>query len=167
MLRYLGMIKTQNPIVKWILIGLLILSLYFILFMGGCYGLAKLIYVSKGCEQFHIDNTEMHTDIDIPKINEIDCSYGKSQKLKRTYFVIDKTKIKMLRYIAFSEFKALANSHTFSLTDFFRCNADSIRKLNSRNTLFYKEESKDNGEYYKALLDSTTGQVWVNLKYAD
>jgi hypothetical protein len=161
------MIKIKNTILKWSLVSVLIFSFCFILFMGGCYGLAKLVYISKGCKQLHIDNTEMHTGIDIPAKKEIDCNYSESQRLKRTYFVIDKTEVKMPRYIVFSEFKPLLNSAVLSTNDFFRLTQDTLYKLIKRNTLFYKEHCKASGEYYKALLDTTSGQVWVNLKYVD
>lgn len=161
------LLKLNNPLLRWTVNIILILSLLSLLFMGGCYGLTKLIYVSKGCEHFYIDNTEMHTGIDIPQTTSIDCVYNKQTKLKRIYFVIDKLNVRMPRYISFSQFKPLEKSLNFKTDDFMCFNEDSLKKRIQTNALFYKEHNVIGGEYYKALLDTSTGQLWINLKYAD
>ncbi len=145
---------------------LIIVILMALTLLGGCYGLARLIYNSKGCEQFHIDNTEMHTATNIPEKLEIDCHYNSKTLLKRVYFVIDKEQEEMPAYISFSEFKPLAPHSGFKTDDFFRFNTDTLGKLHS-SALFYKEHTRQNGEYYKALLDTVSGQVWLNLRYVE
>jgi hypothetical protein len=160
------MIITNNVIRKtlWVLLVLLMLC---VVFMGGCYGMAKLIYASRGCEQFYIDNTEMHTGIDIPQKLYIDCAYNKEQKTKMVYYVIDKPNVPMQRYISFSEFKPLRVFPFTSSRDTFHFNADTMLRLQQRNTLFTKEYKDQSGERYTALLDTSSGQVWLQLTYAD
>lgn len=156
----------RNRFVRTILLILTVLLLALLLLIGGCYGLGKLIYSrAKACEQFYIDNTELHTRTDIPAKLEIDCHYNSKTMLKRVYFVIDKKEVKMPRYIVFSEFKPLPAESGFKTDDFFRFNADTLGKLHN-SALFYKEHTKQNGEHYKALLDTVSGQVWLNLNYA-
>lgn len=156
----------KNRILRTILQILTFILLTLLLLMGGCYGLGKLIYSrAKACEQFYIDNTELHTRTDIPAKLEIDCHYNSQTLLKRVYFVIDKKEVKMPRYIVFSEFKQLPSGSGFKTNDFFRFNEDTLGKLH-KSALFYKEHTKQNGEYYKALLDTVSGQVWLNLRYA-
>lgn len=157
----------NNHLLRKILWVLLVLLIVCVLFMGGCYGLAKLIYTSRGCEQFYIDNTEMHTGIDIPQKIYIDCNYKKPQKTKTVYYVIDKPNVPMQRYISFSEFKPIRAIPSTLAKDTFHFNADTLLHLQQRNTLFTKTYLATNGERYVALLDSSTGQVWINLTYAD
>lgn len=161
------LLKMNNVILKRCLNIVLIIAILFLIFVGGCYGVSKLIYASKGCEQFYIDNTEMHTGIDIPKILKIDCQYNKQMKRKRLYFLIDKSSVPMHRYISFSEFKALEKDFIVTTDDFIHCNEDSLKKRKTSSTLFYKKYGDANGESYKALLDSNAGKVWIDLKYAD
>lgn len=161
------LLKMNNVILKRCLNVVLIIAILFLIFMGGCYGLTKLIYVSKGCEHFYIDNTEMHTGIDIPKTLKIDCQYDKQMKRKRLYFVIDKSSVPMFRYISFSGFKVLEKDFIVTTDDFIHYNEDSLKKRKTNSTLFYKKYADANGESYKALLDSNSGKVWIDLKYAD
>lgn len=157
----------KNRVFRTILLILTVLLLTLLLLTGGCYGLGKLIYSrAKACEQFYIDNTELHTRTDIPAKLEIDCHYNSKTLLKRIYFVIDKEEVKMPNYIIFSEFKPLPAESGFKTDDFFRFNADTLVKLHN-SALFYKEHTKQNGEYYKALLDTASGQVWLNLRFAE
>ncbi len=157
----------RNRFVRTVLLILAVLLLTLLLLMGGCYGLGKLIYSrAKACEQFYIDNTELHTRTDIPAKLEIDCHFNSKTLLKRVYFVIDKKEVKMPGYIVFSEFKPFTSGTGFKTNDFFRFNEDTLGKLH-KTALFYKEHTKQNGEYYKALLDTVSGQVWLNLRYAE
>lgn len=151
---------------KMLLLIVALLCLAVLLIYLALMGFGRLLYNSRGCEQFYIDNTELHTRTNIPEKLEIECNYNSKTLLKRVYFVIDKEQEEMPGYISFSEFKPLPAAHTFKTDDFFRFNTDTLGKLHG-SALFYKEHTKKNGEYYKALLDTVSGQVWLNLRYAE
>ncbi|MFA6150385.1 MAG: hypothetical protein WC716_03625 [Chitinophagaceae bacterium] len=151
---------------KMLLLIVALLYLAVLLIYLALMGFGRFLYNSRGCEQFYIDNTELHTRTDIPAKLEIDCHYNSKILLKRVYFVIDKKEVKMPGHIVFSEFKPLPSVSGFKTNDFFRFNGDTLGKLHT-SALFYKEHTKQNGEYYKALLDTVSGQVWLNLRYAE
>lgn len=125
------------------------------------YIMPRFIYKQKGCDAFNIDNMELHTHIDIPQNKVFSCDYNSKKKLKRIYFIIDKSRQSMPRYISFSGFSALPAGQQVPQDDFLQINIDSSA------VLFCKEQHKKNGEYYKALLDTASGAVWINLHYAD
>lgn len=155
----------QNKFVKIFLLCILVLVLGFLTLMGSCYGLGWLMQKQRGCGAFLIDNMELHTHTDIPDIHDIDCDYREIEKLKRVYYTIKKEQVPMPGYISFSEFSPLPEASEFDMNDFFRLNADTLQRHQSAH-LFYKEYTKADGEYYKGLLDTSTGQVWLNLQYA-
>jgi hypothetical protein len=144
---------------------LLVLIVFVLMLLAGCYGLGKIILHANKCEAFMIDNTEVHTHINIPEIDSIDCNYQPKAKRKRVYFVINKSKEPMRAYISFSEFKQLSALGGIKPYDFFRYNQDTFRQQVSKRSLFYKEHCYADGEHYKALLDTSTGQVWINIKF--
>lgn len=155
---------------KWLKIllkifaGILVFALMLIV---GCYGLGKIILNAKHCEAFMIDNTEVHTHINIPKKETIDCNYNPKFKLKRVYFVIKMAEEPMPEYISLSEFKYLPQLDSLNTSDFFRYNKDTLLQQANKKSLFYKEHTYSDGEYYKALLDTSTGQVWINIRFPD
>jgi hypothetical protein len=153
---------------KWVraLAKVLLAAIVFaLLLMAGCYGLGKIILHANNCEAFMIDNTEVHTHINVPEIDSIDCNYQPKTKRKRVYFVINMAKEPMQAYINFSEFKQLSALGDIIPNDFFRYNQDTFRQQVHKRSLFYKEHSYADGEHYKALLDTSTGQVWINIKF--
>lgn len=170
------MIRVKNTFLKWVLYIALSVGLGYITLLASCYGFGKFLYHQNGCEAFQIDNTEMHTAIDIPDLLSGEgiseslayvCDYNPKTRIKRNFFIIDKASVKMPRYISFCEFKVLAPKSKFNTNDFVRFNSDTLNKLMGSQSLFFKERTKENGEYYKALLDSSSGQVWILLKYAE
>jgi len=46
----------------------------------GIRGFTHLVYSQRSCEWANIDNIELHTHIDIPKIKGCDCEYKKRAK---------------------------------------------------------------------------------------
>jgi hypothetical protein len=160
------MLRIKNKYLRIFLLCVLVLVLGFITLIGTCRGLGWLMYKQRGCGAFQIDNMELHTRTDIPDIYDIDCDYNSTQKLKRVYFTIKKKQVQMTRYISFSEFVPLQSAGDFNMDHFFRLHADSLEGRDMHH-LFYKEHTKADGEYYKALLDTSTGQVWLNLQYTD
>lgn len=155
----------QNNFIRITLLCILVLVLGFLTLMGSCYGLAWLMQKQRGCGAFLIDNMELHTHTDIPDIYAIDCDYREKERLKRVYYTIKKKQVPMPGYISFSEFIPLPEASAFNTGDFFRLNADTLARHKAIH-LFYKEYTKSDGEYYKGLLDTSTGQVWLNLQYA-
>ena len=138
-----------------------------IMFFATCFGLGKIILHAKHCEAFMIDNTEVYTHINIPEIESIDCNFKSRERLKRVYFVIKKSVEAMPEYIRFSAFQSLNNLEGLKPLDFFRYNTDTLALQANKKSLFYKEHTYSDGAAYKALLDPSTGQVWINIIFEE
>lgn len=141
--------------------SMVLLSLFF---MMGCFLLSKKIYREGGCEWANIDHIELHMGIDIPALKDTAvCIYDPRSKTKSVYFVLDKRTVPMQHYISHNHFKKLNAAVYFNFQRFNQFNKDTLEKVTTSGNLFFIEGSEKNTNQYKALLDSTTGQLWVAL----
>ncbi|MFA5849549.1 MAG: hypothetical protein WC833_06680 [Bacteroidales bacterium] len=90
------------------------------LFVLGFRGFTHLIYSQRGCEWANIDNIELHTHIDIPKIKGCDCEYKKELNTKIARFDIDRSKVDMERYIRINNFKKLLSPDEVQLNELIK-----------------------------------------------
>lgn len=90
---------------KQILIGLSIIALFLLLFMGGFKLLAGHIYGRTDCERFNIDNIEVRTGIDIPAVSNVDCSFDASINTKFSTFTFDKNEVDLEEYVVRNDFE--------------------------------------------------------------
>lgn len=122
------------------------------------------IYTQRTCEWCNIDNIELHTMTDIPKIDSCDCNYDQQQNTKTVQFDINKSKVDISEYIIKNRFSKL-DSEKLSLSDFttFKTKPSDCKDLSE---LYYKKGAID-GENWKMVLNKTSGRLWIILKYAN
>lgn len=125
----------------------------------------RFIYNQRSCEWANIDNIEMHTKVDIPKIKKCDCEYKKDQNTKMARFDLDNENIEMDKYIKINNFKKLNSTTDLSSDDLLKKEAN-VDKLISSSDLYYTKGS-NKGETWQTLLDNSTGRLWVTIKYED
>lgn len=108
-----------------------------LLFMGGCRVLSKQIFNKQSCESFNIDNIELRTGIDIPKVKKstCNCSDGK----KNSTFELDLTE---------EEFKSYVSKNKFFKTD---------------STLIKENETEHTK--WMAILDPDDKSLTFNIEY--
>ena len=94
---------------KKILIALAAFGLLILCFMGGCYGLSKMIFHKKDCESFNIDHIELRTGVDIPAVSSYDCNC--KDNTKTSVFTIDTSKTNLEHYIERNKFVLTGNQY--------------------------------------------------------
>lgn len=132
----------------------------------GYFGLRHFthsVYSQRTCEWANIDNIELHTQVDIPKIITCDCEYRKVENTKMARFDIDKVNVDMDHYIKVNKFKKL-NSKDDILYDELLKGEGNSADLVSSSDLYYTKGSSD-GETWQTLLDYSTGRLWVTINY--
>jgi hypothetical protein len=134
-----------------IIILTLIIVLYGLLYFG--------IYNQRNCAWANIDNIEIHAKIDIPKIKTYECEYIKKQNLKMARFDIEKNEIAMERYIQTNKFIKLTDANNISL----KLLKKEINIIGTSN-LYYTIGTQE-GETWQTVLDTSTGHLWVTIKY--
>ena len=121
----------------------LFISLSVIVLVGGFMLsfklLVKHIYNRRDCERFNIDNIELRTGIDIPKIKTVDCTCDENQGIKSSTFQIDKEFVNIDEYIEKNNFK-------------------------EEDGLFINSGDNDNTEWKATLIDDS-GELVVFIKY--
>ncbi|WP_339889155.1 hypothetical protein [uncultured Flavobacterium sp.] len=128
---------------KKVLIIVSAIALFFLLVGFGFYGFSKMIYNSCSCEQFNIDNIELRTGINIPKIKSVDCTYDESTKTKKATFIIDLEKVDIEDYIQQNK---LVQSDADELY---------IKSYDAKN------------HSYKGTLNKITGKLDIEIIYKD
>ncbi|PBQ30357.1 hypothetical protein CNR22_00795 [Sphingobacteriaceae bacterium] len=125
---------------------------------------AHSIYLQRTCEWANIDNLEMHTGIDIPKIKSSECKYEKAQNTKLARFDLDKS-VEMNAYLQRNKFKKLEKLTGIDFGTFLD-GAQINTSLSQTSELYYMEGFYET-ENWKGLLDKSTGKLWITLKYKD
>jgi hypothetical protein len=117
--------------------------LFLTLVSFGFYGFSKMIYNSCSCEQFNIDNIELRTGINIPSIKNVECTYDKRTKTKKTSFIIETKKVTIEDYIL---------ENKFVLSD--------SEKL-------YTKSNDTKNHSYKIKLNKVTGKLDIEIIFKD
>lgn len=97
------------------------------------------IYNRTDCEQFNIDNIEVRTGIDIPKILSVDCNFDAATRTKTSTFMLDYTIMDVEDYIRKNEF-VLENEQ-------------------------YVNSGERADTKWKAVLDKETGALKISVVY--
>ncbi len=124
---------------KHLVIGLAVMLVMIVSFMVGFKLLARHIYQRTDCERFNIDNIELRTGINIPKIVDYDCSCGDG--FKNSSFVLDP------EYTAVEDY---ALKHEFKLHEGM-----------------YLAEGDNENTRWKASLDPESNRLEVHIEYKD
>ncbi len=128
----------------------------------------RYMYNCNECAQFNIDNTELRTGIDIPGIHtgeeDMQCVFDAESNTKVNYFRIVNLKPAVMdAYIERSKFEPLAGG-TPDLSVFSVLAATpSITPDNAEN--FYWKTGDYDDTSFLGILDRSTGQLWISVKY--
>lgn len=127
-------------------------------------GLGRLIYAQRTCEWVNIDNIELHTGINIPRIADDDCTYFKAANAKVAYFRIDKERVPIADYVRINRFVP-CQPGALPVPDAL-LGESTAPALPPLQRLHYTTGTRK-GETWQALLDTATGGLWVVLRYHD
>lgn len=142
--------------------------LLFIIFSGSFYFGFKIlthsIYNQKTCEWANVDNIEMHTSINIPKIKTCDCKYIENQNSKIATFEINSKQILSDNYIIKNNFKKWEPNNTikFDINLKLKSNFDRIK---NDSEIYYNTGATKN-EYWQSILDLTSGNLYIIIFYS-
>lgn len=103
----------------------------------GLHVFGKHVYNDQTCERFNIDNIELRTGLDIPRVSTMACSC--KDNIKNSKFKIDTLKVNVSTYIARNNFKL-------------------------ENDLYVLENNNKNSAY-KVILDKKAAELTVDLIY--
>ncbi|SDS67704.1 hypothetical protein SAMN04515667_2718 [Formosa sp. Hel1_31_208] len=122
---------------KKIVVATGLIVVLIVLFYVGLHLFGRFIYNTQSCKQFNIDNIELRTGVDIPKVTTIKCECINNKKVSK--FIIDTEKVDIVTYIA---------NNDFVLVD----------------DLYIKEHDNKNSTY-RVVFNKQTAELIVNLTY--
>lgn len=118
-----------------IITGILILC--GISFVGAVHLFGRYIYNTRSCKAFNIDNIELRTGVNIPKVTSTECQCTNDTKVSK--FIIDTEQLDVNDYIKRNNLKFVEN-------------------------LYIKENDNENSTY-KVVFNKETAELIVNLTY--
>jgi len=110
---------------------------------------------STGCSQFVIDTYEMHSGIDIPEVDFVNCYYDESLKTRISVYDLNS-------YIDLSDFELFTYSsqaellHGIGLLEATECPS---------NSLIYLASGEHWGTKWTYLIDRKSQRLWAELTY--
>lgn len=130
-----------------------------ILIVGGLFTFLGLTIVnSKGCGQIVIDTNELHSGIDIPDVDFINCYFDEQKKIRVSIYKLKMNDFYLDQYIKAHDFK-LIDSITYSgITQL------EISEQPTTNKLYEVKGIQWNDEW-KYVLERETGKLWVEIIY--
>ena len=136
-----------------ILIAIAVAVAFICLGVLGVRTYVQAIYDTRSCDWANIDNIEMHARIDIPKVENCDCSYTVSDNMKRAVFILEKSE-DLNSFIEQQKLKAMQQPE------------DRIASVGSfdKNTLYVREGNHQDSRYRLAL-DPASRKLWVQITY--
>jgi len=134
-----------------------VILLTVILIVGGLFTLLGLTLVnSKGCSQLVIDTNELHSGIDIPDVDVINCYFDERKKIRVSIYKLKLNEFYLNTYT--TKFK-LVDQATFSgITQV------EISEQPMNGKLFETTGTKW-GNKWKYVVEPETGRLWVEIIY--
>ncbi|WP_299334655.1 hypothetical protein [uncultured Psychroserpens sp.] len=114
-----------------------LLAFIFLMLYGALHLFGRQIYNTKSCELYNIDNIELRTGVDIPKVKSTDCECKDNTKVSK--FIIDTNQLDLDRYISRNDFEL-------------------------KDSIYVKENDNDNSTY-RVTFNKKTAELIVNLTY--
>ena len=128
-----------------------------ILIVGGLFTLLGLTIVnSKGCSQIVIDTNELHSGIDIPDVDFINCYFDEQKEIRVSVYKLKLNEFYLKAYT--SKFKSI-DPATFS-----RITQLEISEQPTTNKLYERSGTKW-GDKWKYVVEPETGILWVEIIY--
>jgi hypothetical protein len=140
----------MNKTVTIILIVLVVVVVGFVGF------LALTVVNSKGCSQIVIDTNELHSGIDIPDVDFINCYFDAQKKIRVSIYKLKLNKFYMDAYIErFKEIDQAKSSRISILEITEQPTADELYQLSGTKW----------GNDWKYVVEPETGKLWVEIIY--
>ncbi len=149
----------------WVLVGIIGVV---IIGYGGCMGCVFYIATSNSCERFNIDNIELRARIDIPEIEAGSCSckLDKEENTKTNYFKIRTDAVDMDRYVERNWLKAI-NDVDLDLSVFGKLEKIPEITDDNKHRYYYNSGNGKQTDYFLSIVDKSSGDLWVYIKYKD
>jgi len=120
-------------------IGIAVILGIILMLYGGLHLFGRMIYNTQSCELYNIDNIELRTGVNIPKVTATECECKNNKKVSK--FSIDMDTIDLDDYVI---------SNELTLVD----------------GLYIKENDNENSTY-RVVFDKITGELTIDLTYKD
>ena len=128
-----------------------------ILVAGGLFTFLGLTIVnSKGCSQIVIDTNELHSGIDIPDVDFINCYFDEQKKIRVSIYKLKLNEFYLDAYI--SKFKLIDQMAFSGITQL------EIKEHPTTNKLYEVGGTKWGNEW-KYVVERETGILWVEIIY--
>ncbi len=144
---------------KLIPIFLLCVAVVISLGFVGLQAFAKKIYDSRSCDFGVIDNIELHTRTNIPKVSNTECDYDEALNAKKVIFTLDTSSYELSDYIKESNFIKATSKTVLPLHDILSFEKD-ISQFENPDDLYYKNDT-----HFSLILNAKLQKIWVYLKY--
>lgn len=156
---------------KKIFIALIVGAATVLCLYGGLWALVFHMAGQRSCDDFNIDNIELHAGVDIPNIEDSDCNYDGVRTMKQAWFLIDKNSVDMDYYIGRNKFLLFTDTSNVGYTDFLNLDTVITASNFSKGDLYYTKGSakRKSGivESWKTLFDKRSGKLWATIYYND
>ena len=128
-----------------------------ILVAGGLFTFLGLSIVnSKGCSQIVIDTNEMHSGIDIPEVDFINCYFDERKKIRVSIYRLKLNEFYVDAFI--SKFKLVDQTRYSGITKL------EIKEQPTANKLYERSGTKWGNEW-KYVVEPETRLLWVEIIY--
>lgn len=147
-------------------IAIIVAGSLIIVVMGYFYFLTRCMRSERSCEWANIDNLELHTGINIPKVISSDCDYITSRNVKYASFALSRDDVQFAYYIKNNNLEKLVLSDTSKFDSLFKVKAGFMLSGHGQQSLFYKIGDSQEAKW-QLLLDSSNAKLWIMIKYTD
>ena len=111
---------------------------------------------SKGCSQLVIDTNELHSGIDIPAVDFVNCYFDKAKKTRLSIYKLKLNAFHLSNYT--TKFKLIDQTTFSGITQL------EITEQPTTNTLYERSGIKW-GNQWKYVVEPQTGMLWVEIIY--
>jgi hypothetical protein len=128
-----------------------------ILVIGGLFAFLGLSVVnSTGCSQIVIDTNELHSGIDIPDVDFINCYFDEQKKTRVSIYKLKLNQFYLDAYVR--KFKLFGRTSSSGITQL------EIKELPTTDKLYQTGGTKW-GNQWKYVVEPETGILWVEIIY--
>lgn len=128
-----------------------------ILTLGGLFTFLGLTIVnSKGCSQLVIDTNELHSGIDMPDVDFINCYFDEQKQIRVSIYKLKLNEFYLKMYT--SKFKLIDQTTFSGITQV------EISEQPTSNKLYERTGTKW-GDKWKYVVEPETGRLWVEIIY--
>ena len=130
-----------------------------VLIVGGLFTfLGFTIINSKGCSQIVIDTNELHSGIDIPDVDFINCYSDEKKKIRVSIYKLKLNDFYLDIYINSYDFKLIHPTAYSKITELEINEQPTSEKLYKASGIKWDNE-------WKYVIERETGKLWVEIIY--